>query len=347
MQIHSNLLAAESLRTSSFGPSPRSRDGQPTGCGCLPMPMWSAGCAVVLLPLLLLLLRSRPGTADEAVGAPARPTRRLTVYHVHPACAGPSVADRDTGDARGDLYFLLRAYAAPMECVPGPPHRAVCGNHSCGNAELMGSPVVSQVELEVDLAALTAAQADLGTYAHCDLMQPGCKYDCSADGGKGKKLPSLGSWNISLLGGSGKGACSRLGEGSLETEYWAANLEATLVGEHSCFWYSTLQAGENVTWRQLALTRQVEKACADRVFLDAVESGPCFARAGVRTGAAHRDLHAPAWIRCFYATILGPRSNSSYDRSGGWSIERMEAVWAQMFSRCPDVRPHPPLAPRA
>ena len=291
--------------------------------------------------LVLLALHATP--------ASAAPSKRLTVYHVHPKCAGPSVGDRDTGDARGDLYFLLRSYAAPMECVPSPPHRAVCGNHSCGNAELMGAAVLSQVELEVDAAALATAQADLGTYAHCDLTQPGCKYNCDADGGKGKTLPSLGSWNISLLGGSGKGSCSRLRQGSLETEWWAANLQATLVSEHSCFWYSTLKAGENVTWRQLALTKQIDKACADHVFLNEVETSgaSCFKTAGAKTGAG-RDLLAPAWIRCFYTTTLGPKSNTSYDRSGGWNAAQMEVVWDDMFSKCPDVRlPSPPPEPTA
>ena len=273
---------------------------------------------------------------------------------------------RRRGDARGDLYFLLRTYAAPLECVPHPAHRAVCGNHSCGNAEIMGAPVLSQVEIEVDAAALATAQADLRTYSHCDLTQPGCKYNCSADGGEGKKLPAVGSWNISLLGGSGGGSCSRLKPGSLETEWWAANLQATLVGQHACFWYSTLKAGENVTWRQLALTKQIEKSCADRVFLNAVEcSGKgVFAAAGAKTGAA-RDVKSPAWIRyiwipavdplseslllilkssrvrSFYATTLGPRSNTSYDRSGGWSAERMDEVWSDQFSVCPDVRARP------
>ena len=258
---------------------------------------------------------------------------------------------------------MLRTYAAPLECVPHPAHRAVCGNHSCGNAEIMGAPVLSQVEIEVDAAALATAQADLRTYSHCDLTQPGCKYNCSADGGEGKKLPAVGSWNISLLGGSGGGSCSRLKPGSLETEWWAANLQATLVGQHACFWYSTLKAGENVTWRQLALTKQIEKSCADRVFLSAVESSGkgIFAAAGATTGAA-RDVKSPAWIRytripaaavvayipaanpaasrirSFYATTLGRRSNASYDRSGGWSAERMDEVWSDQFSVCPDVR---------
>ena len=62
----------------------------------------------------------------------------LTVYHSAPPCAGPGVADRDTGDVFGDLYFVVRAIMTPLECVPDPPHKARCGNHSCTNPEDFG-----------------------------------------------------------------------------------------------------------------------------------------------------------------------------------------------------------------
>lgn len=56
-------------------------------------------------------------------GATGKRGVNITVYHSAPLCAGSSVADRDTGDSVGDLYFLIRTAAAPLECIPHPPHR--------------------------------------------------------------------------------------------------------------------------------------------------------------------------------------------------------------------------------
>ena len=63
------------------------------------------------------------------------PRARACTHNMHSAdtqaCAGPDATDRDTGDLMGEQYFLVRAIAAPLECVPNPPHRSECGNHRC------------------------------------------------------------------------------------------------------------------------------------------------------------------------------------------------------------------------
>ena len=77
---------------------------------------------------------------------------------------------------------------------------------------------------------------------------------------------------------------------------------------------------------------------ACRFQLSAVEASgrKCFDGAGARTGPS-RDVKVPAWIHCYYATILGPKSNTSYDRTGGWTKERLGSVWEGAFTACPAV----------
>jgi hypothetical protein len=61
-------------------------------------------------------LRTAGAAQDVASTARPRATVNITVYHSAPVCAGASVADRNTGDITGDLYFVARSVAAPLEC---------------------------------------------------------------------------------------------------------------------------------------------------------------------------------------------------------------------------------------
>ena len=91
------------------------------------------GCAVAWVGALTHGARAPPRIPHAT---------NLTVYHSAPPCAGPGVADRDTGDVYGDLYFVVRSLMTPLECIPHPPHRARCGNHSCTTPEVFGSNLV-------------------------------------------------------------------------------------------------------------------------------------------------------------------------------------------------------------
>jgi hypothetical protein len=234
----------------------------------------------------------------------------------------------------------------PLECRPKSvfPHEALCGNHSCASPEAVSKEnnlVISKVIVEVDKDALAAAQSNLDTYSHCD-EGTNCSYKCSTS------KASVGSWNISLLLHDQGQDCFNMEHRkgiyspALKYEWWAANTLQLLTRADKCFWYSTLATGEGTAWKQHGVVKRISKNCSDEVHYGNVErrGSKCFARtqvAGVpcAVGTGNRDLTSECWIDCYYATILGPNSNSSYDRAGGMAAKDLENGWDEAFQKCP------------
>jgi hypothetical protein len=104
------------------------------------------------------------------------------------------------------------------------------------------------------------------------------------------------------------------------------------------FWFSTLEKGEGVSWRQLSSV-SVSKNCSDEAHYTAVETdgAACFAAHNVPVGPRARDIKLPGWIECYYATVLGPVTNMSYDRTGGWTAEKLGRVLDDSFVSCPNI----------
>ena len=50
-----------------------------------------------------------------------------------------------------------------------------------------------------------------------------------------------------------------------------------------------------------------------------------------------RDVKAACFIRCYYAAVLGPRANESYELEGGIAVEELVATWGKAFASCPAV----------
>ena len=66
------------------------------------------------LPLLLAGL-----CPSEIRGDGGRPTKNITVYRVTPVNL-TGIADRNTGDAAGDIFFTLYVAIAPVYCRTNP-----------------------------------------------------------------------------------------------------------------------------------------------------------------------------------------------------------------------------------
>jgi hypothetical protein len=200
--------------------------------------------------------------------------------------------------------------------------------------------IISKVLLEVEAAALATAQANMGTYSHCDLStkQGTCTYTCTKPAANFVNA-TLGSWNLSAVLHKGEPACLHLQSNALETEWWSANLQLLLDATGNGYWYSTLKAGEGASWRQIEVTKSIAKVCADNHHYTAIEADgtACYAAANVATGNGKRNIKSKGWIQCYYATILGPQANSSYDRTGGWTAGQLEALWDGAFVQCPSA----------
>ena len=50
-----------------------------------------------------------------------------------------------------------------------------------------------------------------------------------------------------------------------------------------------------------------------------------------------RDVKEACFIRCYYAAVLGPRANESYELEGGIAVEELVATWGKAFASCPAV----------
>lgn len=265
-------------------------------------------------------------------------TERLTLYHSAPGCAGSSIADRNTADALGDLYFLMKGMSAPLECKPLPnfPHKATCGNYSCNSPEESAQDLyISKVEVDVEAVALHKAQSDLTTYAHCD-ESPNCSYNCSSSQGV-TSPPAFGSWNLSLLIHQLDSECYSLNKSALVYDWWESNLVSKLISTGNGYWYSTLKSGEGSTWKNQKLIKRIAKNCSDGIHYSAIEHAgqKCFASSGKCKTGKQRVVSAPCWINCYYATVLGPRANASYDTTGGMSVSALQHIWDRGFEECP------------
>lgn len=93
-------------------------------------------CAAMLLPLAMA------GQVDP------RFAQTLTVYHVHAANVSAIPTDMDTGDAPGDLFFLLDEYLLPLQCADPDYYY---DKFECQNPEHRSKGLVAtELQLEVD-----------------------------------------------------------------------------------------------------------------------------------------------------------------------------------------------------
>lgn len=83
----------------------------------------------------------------------------ITVFHVNPLEQGPIPLNMDTGDVRGDLYFVMRSVGRPIECAKNPTAE------DCIDAEVV-SPTLVATKLLVEV------NPDYGGYGMCNICSP-------------------------------------------------------------------------------------------------------------------------------------------------------------------------------
>ena len=180
----------------------------------------------------------------------------VTLYHEFaPRWESLGLANQDTGDVRGDAYFVLRSLILPVECAPG----ANGNRFDCDNEEANSTHnVVTRNTVLVD--------SSFGTYASCNAGPTG--YSCT---GPTTKTGDVGRCDVKAreVGHPHPRA------GAKAWEWWRLNLAVKMGTPIPAYWYSTVAAGDCATaapgqpchWKLLATTRRIVAACLGaRVF---------------------------------------------------------------------------------
>ena len=100
-------------------------------------------------------------------------TTALSVYHVYPSGSPLDIAEKNTADLRGMIFFNLRSLGNPVECaepnLPGTSTPDPTVAFDCSNQETHGSDAyplhITQLVLTVD--------AQYGDYAFCNICYDG------------------------------------------------------------------------------------------------------------------------------------------------------------------------------
>ena len=283
-------------------------------CGC---PRWPRRCRPRSprwprwwpRPLLHLTALAAPllATADDWVP--------MDAYHTGPTCASANVTDHDIADARGDLYYTARAHSAPIECRPGLP-RATCGNWM--ELQPAGGPSARTLTATCSAAA---ARTRVRAGAGCPTLAAGtsqlwtrkaaaatsCAPACRRNMSSGPPIASE-SW-----AGSGTPRCRRPLETSHSGSRYRSSRPSRRAAPMSC---TTPASSTAMRGPSASAPRPAQRARA------AATSSP----------TATSVLHP-----CYYAAVLGPAANASYEL-GGISLEELVAAWSHAFKSCPAVR---------
>ena len=87
--------------------------------------------------------------------------KNLTVYHIN-QINYTGLANMNSGDAAGDLFFFLRSATWPVECEKDPK------SHNCFNPEVVATDLAATKEIiEVDSRYGAYAKCNTGPYCMC------------------------------------------------------------------------------------------------------------------------------------------------------------------------------------
>ena len=276
----------------------------------------------VLAPLLLapLLMCQRPATALDPAHA-----ANLTLYHETAAgAASLGLVNQDTGDVRGDAYFVLRSLILPVECAGKGP------KFDCGNPEANSTQnVVSRNTVTVDTR--------FGTYASCTVGSSG--YHC------GGSSTSVGRQDVKARELSHGHPRS----GAAPWEWWRLNLAVKMGTPLPAYWFSTVAGGDcdaagadpkTCTWRLVATDRKIVAKCLEQRVTDAVRKVDpgCFSACPQPQNASTACV-----VTCYMGAILGPTGGTALLQLGqGVDPTLIAEAWEAAFDSadrggCPDA----------
>lgn len=108
------------------------------------------------------------------------------------------------------------------------------------------------------------------------------------------------------------------------------------------YWYSTTSDGycgdgrwasrDGCSWRVVEQIKRVNKTCSDNSIYSAVEKygKSCFSTCdGV---GPTRNTSSACWIKCFYATVVGPTAGQPGGTVAGMPLEVLEQAWEAPFA---------------
>eukprot|EP00040_Diaphanoeca_grandis_P043524 m.9566 g.9566 ORF g.9566 m.9566 type:complete len:320 (-) comp7801_c0_seq1:165-1124(-) len=253
----------------------------------------------------------------------------MTVWRITPWNV-TDLPDHNTGDAEGDMGFLLSKYMRSSTCLP--PY----ATQSCF---LDDHPIVAQFEVEFD--------AEYGPYLHCNptpiqdspyvntseficaytapgpnmwkpIGKTGCAAPCNQANVSVGKDPAHHIWNTS--------AASKSGITSYFGGYWYST-----PSQSECKGTSAPRDGSGCTWRLSPQTtpKYVNASCvADSLFTVLKNKNPsCFQACGPGAGRGNT-----CFGDCVTETTLGKPVNTG----AGISVQSMVQAWNEAFDGgCP------------
>jgi len=250
--------------------------------------------------------------------------QNLTLFHTNEfKYTSLGITDMNEGDAAGDLFFVLKARALPVECP---------GAYDCRDPELAANKLqITKVVVEVDSQYLQTA----GLYAECNVNENTSTYTCECRGAPHNSCTNhtVGVQTVRSLPFFGKPK-----PGSNAPSWWRYNL-AQLIGGN---WWSTVGSGQclagtqppaaGCSWRLVKTVKRVNKTCHDASVNKAVMSRQpaCFAGCLQPTNTS-----STCWVDCFFKAVLGPEGGTeavTNTSAGIIPLADLLAMWEAPFA---------------
>ena len=245
----------------------------------------------------------------------------FTTYRITPRNYS-GLANVDSGNAAGDVYFGLYELALPIICENDP------SLINCENIPILSIPgfnvyTKSLVEADPRFSAYKGCNPDPRTGVfHCKILgnsSGSCWYDAPqredfidvCDAGSCR----CAAYDADAVGAATCNMCERNATWHPDTLMWR-QVEA-LGQKLNGTWYSTQAEGEcapgevvgrECWWRVVRLERNVNATCVNDRVVAAVEAAgePCFAACGA--DVANRT--SSCWIHCLFSTLVGSMSKA-------------------------------------
>ena len=273
---------------------------------------------------------------------------QLSAYRITPRNY-TGLANFDSGDAAGDVYFGLYEFALPLICADQPDLL------NCRNIPILSIPgfnVYTKSTLEVD--------PRFGEYQGCNPSPTTGLFSCQAFGhacwyATPESRAAFGgvcaptscrctAFDTQAVGRSVCNMCERNASWHHDTPIWR---QVEALGQRlNGSWFSTRAEGEckrpsdrvgvDCWWRVVKQLRNVNASCVSQRVIAAVREhgGACFAACGPDVN----NVTSPCFIDCLFGTL-----------SGNMTKEQIVAPFEQAFSEedpslggCPEIPPCPP-----
>eukprot|EP00911_Craspedida_sp_UC1_P001778 UC1_evm3s1355 len=256
---------------------------------------------------------------------------RMTPRHIR------GLANKDTGDDAGDLFFSLLSAEKPSECIkPNPPPWAGCF--------LDGDNVYVRSRVEVDgnwgiyqecnpaSAPLPPKQANSGSFACCGQL------NCTARGGL---LPAHNNSNYCYCPRTNK----TVGRTTVAAHFSSVGFIPPVLHKIASLtggmWYSTPAEGEckgnarpgdtvsGCTWRVAETLAVVNQTCVKGKVFGVVQDSCPHAFAGECS-----DPKQPCYANAFFSAVLGNKTLGC----PGLTRKALLKPWNAAFDECPPVQ---------